>query len=336
MRDSLRGKDAVNERLSGTSARRFRLVVFELLQGHRWILPSVFACALIFLIRACGRSSSLEVQVAAAALGISGYVWGYATRALRRTHPRWPKLLHLKRTEYEKVWDTLSTSQIQASEAAAGLTDEPSLVMAGKKCAKDLIELLTITETDEILEIGCGVGRVGLILSTCCRSWTGADISSNMLKHAAGRLAGLSNVTLVHLTGAGLQEFRSESFDVIYSTNVFAHIDELDRWRYVEEGFRVLRPGGRIYVDNVNLEEDAGWSLFVTDYVRSNLKERPPYIPRPSTASELTTYLLRAGFTSISSHSKPPVVVATGAKPERTLPRFHPKYGTKPQQVGHD
>jgi ubiquinone/menaquinone biosynthesis C-methylase UbiE len=166
----------------------------------------------------------------------------------------------------KKVWDSLSSSQVQASEAATGLTDEQLLVTAGRKCAEDLIELVEITETDEVLEIGCGVGRVDLILSTRCRSWTGADISSNMLRHAAGRLAGLSNVTLVHLSGMGLVEMRSESFDVIYSTNVFAHIDELDRWRYVEEGFRVLRPGGRIYVDNVDLEDDSGWSLFLTDY----------------------------------------------------------------------
>ena len=194
------------------------------------------------------------------------------------------------------------------------MTDEVSLVTTGAKFAENFIELLSITDKDEILEIGCGVGRMGLILATRCRSWTGGDISSNMLKHAAARLAGLCNIKLVHLSGVGLAEIKDESFDVVYSTNVFAHLDELDRWRYIEEGYRALRPGWRIYVDNVNLEGDAGWSLFLTDYVRSKPEKHPPYMPRPSTASELTTYLRRAGFIAISSLSLPPLVIAIGVK----------------------
>ncbi len=252
---------------------------------------------------------------ASVTMGISAYIWGYATRALKRLHPRWPKLHHFKRTEYEKVWDALSLCHSQASEAATGFTDEASLVTTGGKCVENLIELLSITSKDEILEIGCGVGRVGSILALRCRSWTGADISSNMLKHATARLTGLCNIKLVHLSGAGLAEIKDKSFNVVYSTNVFAHLDELDRWRYIEEGYRVLRPGGRIYVDNVDLEGDAGWSVFLSDYVRSKREEHPPYIPRPSTASELTTYLARAGFLAIGSHWIPPLVIAIGTKP---------------------
>src|SRR2546430_15858179 len=81
----------------------FRLMLFHVVQGHRWILPSTFACALIFFIGACGRSSLLLILVAAATLGISAYTWGYTTRALKRTYPRWPKLLHFKRSEYDRV-----------------------------------------------------------------------------------------------------------------------------------------------------------------------------------------------------------------------------------------
>ena len=303
-----------NGSADGTSTAS-RLVVYRILRVHRWLLPATFTCGLILLIGPYGRSSLVLTLAASVTMGISAYIWGYATRALKRTHPRWPKLHHLKRTEYEKVWDALSLCHSQASEAATGSTDEASLVMTGAKCVENLTELLSITNKDEILEIGCGVGRVGSILAVRCRSWTGADISSNMLKHATARLTGLCNIKLVHLSGVGLVEIKDESFNVVYSTNVFTHLDELDRWRYIDEGYRVLRPGGRIYVDNVNLEGDAGWSLFLTDYVRSKREERPPYIPRPSTASELTTYLARAGFTAIGSHSIPPLVIAIGTKP---------------------
>ena len=92
-------------------------------------------------------------------------------------------------------------------------------------------------------------------------------------------------------------------------------MDEVDRWRYVEEAFRVLRTGGRIYIDNTDLESDAGWASFLTDFQQFQPEERPPYRPSPSTASELITYLSRAGFGAIRSHRRPPLVIATGVKP---------------------
>ncbi len=44
--------------------------------------------------------------------------------------------------------------------------------------------MLHIAEDDDVLEIGCGVGRVGVALAPCCDQWIGADISSQMLEHA--------------------------------------------------------------------------------------------------------------------------------------------------------
>jgi len=40
---------------------------------------------------------------------------------------------------------------------------------------------------------------------------------------------------------------------------VFMHLESWDRYNYISEAFRALRPGGRIYVDNINLCSDGGW-----------------------------------------------------------------------------
>ena len=177
------------------------------------------------------------------------------------------------------------------------------------------MELLPVGVEDEVLEIGCGVGRIGLELAAHCRRWTGADTSANMLAYAAERLAAASNSRLVQLHNFGLPEFADESFDAVYATNMLAHLDEMDRWRYVEEAFRVLRPGGRIYIDNIDLESEAGWRGFVKDAECYQLLERPPFMPRFSTASELVTYATRAGYEQIRSHRRSPLIILTAVKP---------------------
>jgi ubiquinone/menaquinone biosynthesis C-methylase UbiE len=136
-----------------------------------------------------------------------------------------------------------------------------------------------------------------------------------MLACAAERLQGVSNARLVKLQQIGLNELETNSFDLVYSTDMLAHLDEMDRWRYVKDALRVLRPGGRLCIDNVDLESDEGWGAFARGANMAQELERPPYDPRFSTASELTTYALRAGFMQVQAHKRPPLVIVTAVKP---------------------
>jgi SAM-dependent methyltransferase len=250
---------------------------------------------------------------AAVALMLSSYVWGYSARALQRVD--WPSLAHLPRRRYAAVWDALAASPWKARAATCGKYVESEVRRSAAEPINNLLELAAVNSRDEVLEIGCGVGRIGRELASHCRAWTGADISRNMLACASERLRGLSNIRLVRLQGNGLDEFPSGSFDVVYSTNMFTHLDEIDRWRYVEEGFRVLRPNGRLFIDNADLESDAGWSMFVERSKSSQDLERPPYESSLSTAVELMTYALRAGFEQVNSHRRSPLVIVTASKP---------------------
>jgi ubiquinone/menaquinone biosynthesis C-methylase UbiE len=181
----------------------------------------------------------------------------------------------------------------------------------------NLLELVAINMGDEVLEIGCGVGRIGRELAPHCSRWTGADVSGNMLACASKRLRELNNVKLVKLQGFGLEGFATNSFDVIYSTNVFAHLDEVDRWRYVEDSLRVLRPAGRLFIDNVDLESEDGWSAFAEGAKSAHQTEFSPYLPRFSTTAEMMTYAKRAGFERVQSYQRPPLLVVTAIKPSQ-------------------
>jgi SAM-dependent methyltransferase len=144
----------------------------------------------------------------------------------------------------------------------------------------------------------------------------GSDISGGMLRHAAARLRERPNTTLVELATVGLQEFPRDAFDLVYCSVVFMHLLEWDRYRYVEEAFRVLRPGGHCYVDNFSLDSVSGWELFCAS-ASIPLDHRPAHISMSSSRDELAAYLRRAGFEDIRVHYLPSeLLAAVGRKPE--------------------
>jgi len=221
-----------------------------------------------------------------------------------------------ERSAYKKVWDRQSQDLDVASLAVAGHTDEATLDLSARAFIDTLKATVGIGSDDVILEIGCGIARVGKPLSLECLHWFGSDISAGMLGHAAVRLRERPNTTLVELATVGLQEFPRDAFDLVYCTIVFMHLFEWDRYRYVEEAFRVLRPGGRCYFDNFPLDSAHGWNVFVQGS-RYPLESRPAHISMASTREELGIYLRKAGFTDVRVHDLPnELIAATGRKPE--------------------
>jgi SAM-dependent methyltransferase len=106
-----------------------------------------------------------------------------------------------------------------------------------------------IEPSHDIVEIGCGVGRVTRPLAERGRTVRAIDVSAAMLQRARELNAGLANVEWIHGDGRTLAPVADESADVCFSWVVFQHIpDPAVTLGYVREMGRVLRPGG--------------WSLF--------------------------------------------------------------------------
>ncbi len=96
----------------------------------------------------------------------------------------------------------------------------------------------------QMLEIGCGVGRMTRMLARIFGRVTALDVSDEMLTEARRNLAGFDNVALVLGDGASLSGFPSGEFDFAFSFIVFQHIPSFDVIRsYCREVCRVLKPG---------------------------------------------------------------------------------------------
>jgi len=222
------------------------------------------------------------------------------------------------RSDYKKVWSALSTTEDQAKLHVIGVTDEAALQATGEETLRFLQDSVGIGKEDVVLEIGCGVGRVGKVVAPLCRKWIGCDVASNMLSLTAQRLKDFSNVELVEISGYDLSGVADASVDVVYCTVVFMHLESWDRYNYVAEAFRALRPGGRIYVDNINLCSDGGWKVFETHRAFPP-SDRPPHMTQNSTPQEIETYLKRAGFDEVRMGTDDDWIRAWGSKPKKDV-----------------
>jgi len=225
------------------------------------------------------------------------------------------------RSDYKGVWTALSETLSSAKMHVSGTEDEAIFEASGAGTSEFLLNNVGIDPTDVILEIGCGVGRVGKHLAGRCRRWIGADVSPNMLRFAGERLRDFPNVEFVELSGNDLKPIPDNSIDVAYCTVVFMHLESWDRYSYVKEAFRVLRPGGKLYVDNVNLCCDGGWAIFET-HRKFSPAERPDHITVCSTPQELQEYLKRAAFEQIESYAGEELISVWGRKPSHRVSKL--------------
>lgn len=196
-----------------------------------------------------------------------------------------------------------------------GATEEEAFQSTGEETLRFLQDSVGIGKDDVVLEIGCGVGRVGKVVAPLCRKWIGCDVTSNMLVLAKERLKDFSNVELKEISGYDLTGIADVSVDVVYCTVVFMHLQSWDRYNYILEAFRALRPGGRIYVDNISLCSEGGWQVF-ENHRNFDPANRPPHITENSTPQEIDTYLTHAGFSEVRMRLDDDWIRASAIKPK--------------------
>lgn len=202
---------------------------------------------------------------------------------------------------YKEWWNSASTTMEAAYQSTIASTTEMEYRARGwngddnSYGAKHFIERCALDQTSRVLEIGCGIARIGREMAPHVREWHGADISPNMIAHARERCAGLNNVFFHELQDVmSLRSLPGASYEFVYATIVFMHLDKEDLFEYLRQSYRMLTPGGRGYFDTWNILHPDVFRIWREAAVVGDGKPRGRI--QCCSPEEFRVYLEEAGF----------------------------------------
>jgi SAM-dependent methyltransferase len=111
----------------------------------------------------------------------------------------------------------------------------------------------------DVLDLGCGIGRVARAIAPRVREVHAVDVSPGMIEAARRRCAGAANVSVVLGSGQDLSPWADARLDTILAIDSFPYIvavgEPLVRG-HLRESARVLRPGGELAIFNWSYRDD--------------------------------------------------------------------------------
>jgi len=133
-----------------------------------------------------------------------------------------------------------------------------------------------------VLEIGCGIGRLGYHIAPLVHSYTGIDFCEEYLDKAKSFLHNYENCTLISNDGVTLKDIEDESQDLVFCLRVLVHAqDSKTIYSYIQETIRVLKKDGiaKLEIRGVNAMSGHKLQWVNLDYVLRN-RRRGNYFKR--------------------------------------------------------
>jgi SAM-dependent methyltransferase len=158
-----------------------------------------------------------------------------------------------------RLFDRLVAANAEASVALYSM-GEPGLLEAATAEVVELLESLGVLgPRRQVLDVGCGIGRIAQALAGKVAAITGIDIAPGMIKAARQRCAGLPNVTLLETSGRDLAPFPDGAFDLVVAIDAMPYVYRAGSAlvaAHFAEVARVLCPGGDFAILNLSYRGD--------------------------------------------------------------------------------
>lgn len=154
------------------------------------------------------------------------------------------------------LYDRLVAVAPEAAVAFYSLGDPTLLDRATAELVAVIRSWATVPGAD-VLDLGCGIGRVTLALADEAKSVLGLDVSAGMVAEAARRGADRANVRFAAGNGRDLAGVADASIDLLIAADSFPYVVGAGLAdAYVGEAARVLRPAGVMLVFNWSYRGD--------------------------------------------------------------------------------
>ncbi|MBO8180452.1 MAG: class I SAM-dependent methyltransferase [Archaeoglobus sp.] len=219
---------------------------------------------------------------------------------------------HLSRlfSSYRLTWELAGITRSTAMDAVLrGVKSEEEFWSSGEKVAAELRKF--VNKDSIILDVGCGMGRVEKFIAPYCKEIHGVDVSGKMIKLARKNLKDCRNVFFHKNNGKDLRIFPENTFDFIFSVITLQHLEKEDAYIYIEEIYRVLKPGGKVYLQFPNFLSDEVFKWFV-NYAKKGSRHIARV--RGYTMPEVEKIMRYVGFRNLSIEDRGEDLIAIGEK----------------------
>ena len=129
-----------------------------------------------------------------------------------------------------------------------------------KRSFYKLVEKIYFKKSDIILDLGGGVGRIAKFFANRVKKIVVADYSKGMIEQCKIR----SDLYCI-LSQAEKLSFKNAYFDKIIIVESFHHFQNQEK--VIQEAKRVLKPTGRIVLEEINPRKFPGWIIIVLEKI---------------------------------------------------------------------
>lgn len=154
-------------------------------------------------------------------------------------------------------FDRAVAASPEASVALYSLGDPAILEAATAEVVDWLAAQGLLGPEHDVLDLGCGIGRVCAALAGRCRSVLGVDISAGMIEEARRRHGESATLRFAQTDGQGLGWLGDGALDLILAVDSFPYIVQArTAAAHLADAHRVLRPGGALVLLNISYEHE--------------------------------------------------------------------------------